>query len=84
MQIRLSVFIRLVLLKKGNYRDILFISFISAPEKINIDKDDFFYYEEKYPKAIWGDTEEVVNITKPQSLKKTIKLFFKYYKNKSI
>jgi thiol-disulfide isomerase/thioredoxin len=70
--------------KKGNYRDILFISFISAPEKINIDKDDFFYYEEKYPKAIWGDTEEVVNITKPQSLKKTIKLFFKYYKNKSI
>ena len=47
----------------------------------------FFYYEEKYPKAIWGDTnevDEVVNITKPQSLKKTIKLFFKYYKNKSI
>jgi len=73
--------------KKGNYRDMLFITFISAPEKINIDKDDFFYYEEKYPKAIWGETnevDEVVNIVKPQSLKKTIKLFFKYYKNKSI
>jgi len=65
----------------------LFITFISSPEKINIDKDDFFYYEEKYPKAIWGETnevDEVVNITKPQSLKKTIKLFFKYYKNKTI
>lgn len=73
--------------KKGNYRDMLFITFISSPEKINIDKDDFFYYEEKYPKAIWGETnevDEVVNITKPQSLKKTIKLFFKYYKNKTI
>ena len=73
--------------KKGNYRDMLFITFISAPEKINIDKDDFFYYEEKYSKAIWGETnevDEVVNITKTQSLKKTIKLFFKYYKNKSV
>ena len=70
--------------KKGNYRDMLFITFISTPEKINKDKDDFFYYEEKYPKAIWGNTNEVIKITKPQSLKKTIKLFLKYYKNKSI
>ena len=69
--------------KKGNYRDILFVTFITIPEKISKDKDDFFYYEEKYPKAIWGDRNEVVKIAKPQSFRKTVKLFFDYYINKS-
>ena len=68
--------------KKGNYRDILFITFITIPEEIEKNRSDFFYYETKYPKAIWDDGNEVVKIAKPQSLRKTIKLFIEYYKNK--
>lgn len=68
--------------KKGNFRDILFITFITIPEKINENDKDFFYYEKKYPKAIWEYEKEVIKIAKPQSLRKTISLFLKYYKNK--
>tara|TARA_B100000886_G_scaffold337145_1_gene297281 strand:- start:2756 stop:3655 length:900 start_codon:yes stop_codon:yes gene_type:complete len=68
--------------QKGNHRDILFITFITIPELIHDDKNDFFYYEEKYPKAIWDYGKEVIKIAKPQSLRKTIKLFLNYYKNK--
>lgn len=68
--------------KKGNYRDMLFITFITIPEKIDDKSTDFFYYEKKYPKAIWEYEKDVVKIAKPQSLRKTISLFLKYYKNK--
>ena len=68
--------------KKGNYRDILFITFITIPEEIEKNRNDFFYYETKYPKAIWDDGNEIIKIAKPQSFRKTIKLFIKYYKNK--
>ena len=68
--------------KKGNYRDILFITFITIPEPIKEEKKDFFYYEEIYPSAIWDYGKEIIKIAKPQSLRKTIKLFLKYYKNK--
>ena len=59
---------------KGNHRDILFITFITIPEPVK-DKENDFYYEEKYPDAIWNYGNEVIKIAKPQSLRKTIKLF---------
>ena len=68
--------------KKGNYRDILFITFVTIPEKI-LNYKDFFYYDDIYPNSIWVDNKsEIIKIAKPKSLKKTIKLFYKYYKNK--
>ena len=68
--------------KKGNYRDILFITFITVPEQLKEDKKNFFYYEETYPNAIWDYGKEIIRIAKPQSLRKTIKLILKYYKYK--
>ena len=68
--------------QKGNHRDILFITFITIPEPVKDKENDFFYYEEKYPDAIWNYGNEVIKIAKPQSLRKTIKLFLNYYKNK--
>lgn len=68
--------------KKGNFRDMLFITFVTIPEPIDDDLKDFFYYEKKYPQSIWKYDKEVVKIAKPQSLRKTISLFLKYYKNK--
>ncbi len=68
--------------EKGFYRDILFVTFITIPEKVST--DDFFYYEKFFKNTIWNtyDTSEILKIAKPKSLKKTISLFFKYYKNR--
>ena len=68
--------------QKGKYRDILFITFITIPVSIGNNTNDFFYYEKKFPDAIWKGSKEIIKIAKPQSLRKTIKLFISYYKNK--
>ena len=68
--------------KKGFKRDILFVTFITIPELDTNIENNFFYYENKYPDAIWKNGNDVVKIAKPQSLKKTIKLFFQYFKHK--
>ena len=69
--------------EQGHYRDILFITFMAIPEKID-NGADFFYYEKKFPDSVWGknDNKDVISIAKPKSLRKTIKRFFEYYKNK--
>lgn len=68
--------------KKGFERDILFITFIAIPESDSKIEDNFFYYENKYSDDIWNNGNTVIKIAKPQSLKKTIKLFFQYFKYK--
>lgn len=68
-------------IKKGNHRDMLFISFIAIPERVE-NKDDFFYFDKKFPGEIWGEHGELNKIAKPKSFINTLKLFFMYYKNK--
>ena len=69
--------------EKGFHRDILFITFITVPDKIDT-QENLFYYDKIFPESIWStkDAGEILKITKPKSLKKTISLFLKYYKNK--
>lgn len=68
--------------KEDHFRDMLFVTFITIPKKI--ETKDFFYYERQYRDSLWtsGSGSEILKIAKPQSLKKTISLFLKYYKNK--
>ena len=71
--------------EKGVFRDMMFVTFITIPEKLNKSENYLFYYEKVFPDIIWGKNDEenkILKITKPQSLIKTIKLFFKYLKNK--
>ena len=69
--------------EKGYHRDILFITFMTIPEKINL-KKNFFYFDDKFKNSVWGKNEnkEVISLAKPKSLRKTIKTFFEYYNNK--
>ncbi len=69
--------------EKGFHRDVLFITFITVPDKIDT-QENLFYYDKIFPQSIWNskDGSEILKITKPKSLKKTISLFLKYYKNK--
>lgn len=66
----------------GEYRDILFITFITVPKKINT--DHFFYYDEIYPGTIWQPIggSHIIKIAKPKSLRKTLSRFLEYYNNK--
>lgn len=68
--------------KNNLYRDMLFITFITIPEKV--ETKNFFYYEKQFKNSVWDSSggSEILKIAKPKSLKKTIKLFLKYYNNK--
>ena len=70
--------------EKGHFRDVLFITFITIPEK-NF-KKDFFYYDELYPGMIWLPVggSKVIKIAKPKSFKAMILTFFNYYKSKLV
>ncbi len=68
--------------EKGQYRDILFITFITIPKKV-VTKD-FFYFDEIFPGIIWMPVggSKLIKIAKPSSFRKMVSTFFDYYKNK--
>jgi hypothetical protein len=69
--------------KKGHYRDILFVSLISSPEKIN-DEDSLFFYEKKYSYDFWNSEGKILEIINSNNLKEAISLLYKYYKKKNL
>ena len=68
--------------EKGNFRDMLFITFITIPKKV--ETKDFFYFDNILPNIIWLPVggSQVIKIAKPSSLRKMISTFFDYYKSK--
>ena len=68
--------------KKDHYRDILFITLITVPQKTH-QYDDFFYYDKVFPNSIWENNHvKIEKIAKPQSFRQTMKLLISYYKNR--
>lgn len=64
--------------KFGNYRDVLFITFIAVPEKIN----NIFYFEKDYKEDVWGTEKNLVKkFSKPNNLRKTFNLYKSFKEN---
>ena len=58
--------------KYKNHRDVLCVTFVATPEKIN----DLFYYEKNYPGDIWNLEKRVAKkFSKPKNLRNTYKLY---------
>ncbi len=68
--------------EKGKFRDMLFITFITIPKKV--ETKDFFYFDKIFPEIIWMPVggSRVIKIAKPPSLRKMISIFFDYYRSK--
>lgn len=67
---------------KNHYRDILFITFITIPKKI--ETKDFFYFDQIYPESIWKPVggSEIIKIAKPSSFRDMVSTFINYYRAK--
>ena len=64
--------------KFGNYRDVLFITFMAVPEKI----DNIFYFEKDYQEDIWGSGKDLVKrFSKPNNFRKTYRLYKSFREN---
>lgn len=64
--------------KFGNCRDVLFITFIAVPEKIN----NIFYFEKDYQEDIWGSGKDLVKrFSKPNNFRKTYRLYKSFREN---
>ena len=58
--------------KKGNYRDVLFVTFAATPDKIG----DLFHYEKDYSDSIWKRDKTLSKmLAKPKNMRKTFQLY---------
>ena len=56
----------------GKYRDMLFVSFVATPEKI----DDIFHYEKDYYDCIWQCKNDLPKkFSKPKNIRETYNLY---------
>ena len=56
----------------GKYRDMLFVSFVATPEKI----DDIFHYEKDYYDCIWQCKNDLPKkFSKPKNIRETFNLY---------
>jgi len=56
----------------GKYRDMLFVSFVATPEKIN----DIFHYEKDYYDCIWKCKNDLPKkFSKPKNIRETFNLY---------
>jgi len=64
--------------KFGNYRDVLFITFVALPKKV----DNIFYFEKDYEDEVWGSSRSMVKkYSKPKNLRETVNLYNAFKKN---